>query len=141
MATTLTAADLREPAGQLPDGIFPAGTTSIGIDAILAAYLADADTRAAAASLTDQPALDNYARAWAYHRAYKARYVEMLSDPASQSEEGQGSATYTASQIAAMGALADAYRLEAETLLPVDAGGAVAAPARVTRTQTHDFAW
>ena len=141
MATTLTAADLREPVGQLPDGIFPAGSTSAGIDTILAAYLADADTRATAAAISDQTALDDYARAWAYHRAYHARWIEMLSDPASQSEDGQGSATYTQGQIAAMGELAERYRAAAETLLPVDAGGTVAAPARVTRTQTHDFAW
>ena len=106
--------DLTSPAGPLERAVlFPADTQGQFEDR-LAAYIADGVTRAAALEDDEQ---DDAVMAWARHRARQAAYEMRLFAPSSASLADEGSASWTASQIEAMKALADADLAEFEELV------------------------
>lgn len=106
---------LLEPVGLLSPALFAAGAEPA---AVLAAYLADADERLAAAGVSDGAARDRFARAWAYHRTYAAAVDRMSAAPLSGSLADEGSVTRSVEQLRVLRERAARYEAEALALLP-----------------------
>jgi hypothetical protein len=83
---SVTAVKLKQPAGELEPSLFPAED----IDARLAAYIADGESRAAGLS---GDAKDLAVTAWAYYRAYDA-IVKRLSGNPSEASVDSGKSRY-----------------------------------------------
>lgn len=96
----LRAQDLLDPDGELVAADLWPDDDESTVEDRLDAYLADGYVKAGAVG-------DEAARQWAYHRAYKGVYTRLLAQPSSVSLSDEGSASYTQTQIAAVGALAD----------------------------------
>lgn len=101
----VAASDLRAPKGDIEDSLFP-GESSTAISARLQGYLDEGYTKAGeeAVASADQ---DAAAKAWAYHRAYRAIYVRLTSNPSTISLNDQGSSSFLVTQIENMKQLAD----------------------------------
>jgi hypothetical protein len=117
----ISPGDLRSPAGDLGDSLFP-GESSGKLDERIQGYIDEGYDKAAAAGLTDPDDQDEAAQAWSYYRAYNAVYVRMLNNPSTVTMEKQGQASTLWSQIEAMGKLADAALASYRELLPADVG-------------------
>ena len=107
----LTAADFIQPTGDLHADMFPltpeereAGTTSLAkLTAHIDAWIAEATART-----TEEAAQ----RAWVYHRAYRAVWLRLNTQPVSAGLEGQGQVKFSQEQIDAFGRLSEAYLVE-----------------------------
>lgn len=87
----ITVATVTVPTGEIdPKTVFP-DLTSEQYGARLSVYVVDAVSRA--------PSSEEAQAAWVYHRAFRARYLQMSSLPGRVDLEEGGSYSYTAAQI------------------------------------------
>lgn len=101
----VAASELRAPKGDIEDSLFP-GESSTAISARLQGYLDEGYVKAAAENVLAAKQ-DAAAKAWAYHRAYRAIYVRLTANPSSISLNDQGSSSFLVTQIENMKQLAD----------------------------------
>jgi hypothetical protein len=99
LTTTVTAADLTSPAGELDRAILFPGDSTGDFAKRLNAYLAQGATRANAAGVTTQTTFDAAVTAWAYHRAYDAKAQALYGLPSTSEVTGEGSASFMVSQM------------------------------------------
>ena len=108
---SVTAAQLKQHAGELEPSLFPAGD----IDARLAAYIADGEGRASGLS---GAAKDLAVTAWAYYRAYAAVVQNLSITPSERSfDSGKSRYKYSPEQIAEFKQCRDSW-LETFNQLP-----------------------
>lgn len=113
----LVAAALLEPQGALTSDLFP-GDDATALTARLAAYLDAGYARADAAATPPSGAdRDDYARAWAYGRAYGAAYQRMTTAAATLSVDGEVSRSFLITQIQNVRDLRDAAVAQAAAIL------------------------
>lgn len=91
----VTNEDLKAPAGEVEDGLFP-GMGETELNERLDAYIADAADRVA--DLDDQDTKDEATKAWCYYRAFSARAQQLASMPASTQIPNEIATTRTDSQ-------------------------------------------
>lgn len=127
----VTVADLLEPKGRISGHLFP-GESEATLTARVTEYLTQAIALGTARAVVAASA-DRFTRAWAYHLAFGDAATRLVLLPASQAKDGEGSASYTASQLAEVRRLADQYRAEADGYVPLAADG-MQPPARWAST-------
>jgi hypothetical protein len=108
----LSGVDLIAPAGEIEEVLFP-DEDYTELILRLEYYLTDGYARAS--GLTDK--IDDAARAWAYHRAYKAVYLRMSASPSETTLNDQGQAVFHKDQAERFLALSEEYLEEFEDLV------------------------
>jgi hypothetical protein len=132
----LKGADLIAPTGKVEGSSMFPDDSSTALVTRMQAYLDEGYRRAQ--SVDDVSDKDDAARHWAYHRAFEAVFLRLASSPSSVTVQGDGSASYTASQIDHFRNLSqDELALHLE-LIPADAGG-VTNTAPITTTVNNAF--
>lgn len=116
--TLLVAADLLSPDGEIDGVLFYPSSGSSAITSRLDAYLTQGYTRATAAEITDATTSDDFARAFAYWRAWSDVVQRITLAPASTSLAGDISVTRLQSQIAEWVSRRDYWEQQFLALLP-----------------------
>lgn len=110
----LLVADLLEPKGRIATHLFP-GESEAALTARVTEYLAQGTAVATARGLVTTAA-DDFARLWSYHLAFDAAATRMEVTPASATRNDQGGMSYLGSQIDAVRARAEQFRVDAEAI-------------------------
>lgn len=106
-----TAVDLIAPAGEIEVAVFPEagkGTEPTLADR-LQAYLDEGYANPVVMALPDESTKDSAAVAWSYHRAFRAAYIRLTSEPVQATLLDQGSRLFTNDQAKRMLALSERY--------------------------------
>ena len=142
----IKGADLIAPTGKIEGASMFPGASSTDLAKRLQSYLDEGAKKAESITNADaaiQAATREEAAVhWAYYRAYEAIFLRMNASPSSWSVQGDGTASFTATQIANFENLMrtefDAY-LE---LIPATAGGETADARRpASTTIPNRFVW
>ncbi|HYC50689.1 MAG TPA: hypothetical protein VEB19_06200 [Gemmatimonadaceae bacterium] len=130
--------DLVSPVGELDVAVLFPDDTDAG-EARLTGYITAAEARVSD-SLTGDEA-DEAVSAFAYHRAYLAKYQTELAAASSGGLSDQGQYAVLWSQINAWKELADAKLAEFEGLLPPEAEEVVASSLPPTTSTRVNYDW
>lgn len=114
----LSAADLLEPKGVLTPDMFVGDDPTASIDAYI-----DAGTARAAAKSVNAGVLEEYLRAYVYHRAFARVATALTINPSSSSISDQGSESFSSEQIRRAAALAEKYQEQFEEFEPAPSPG------------------
>jgi hypothetical protein len=131
----LTPDALLEPNGELEAAWLWPNAEDEDVADRLRQYLTEGYAKAAA--VEDEDSLDEAARQWAYHRAFKGVYQRLLALP-STAEDDQGSQSFLLTQIEHVGELADAALAAFEDLVAA-AGTTETVPTRMSASVRARF--
>jgi hypothetical protein len=123
----LLPTDLIAPAGYVERSLFPGES----LEARMQAYIAEAEER----GIEDRDTI----AAWAYHRAFRAAFLLMTSQPATRSFDDQGSSNYLITQIQNLRDESDRW-LEIFNTLSEPSPSVTEAQSRTT-SMRHDSTW
>lgn len=112
----ISPSELLAPAGDLLSSHFP-GELGNTLDERIQGYISEAAALATSYTV-DASDLDNFVKAWAYHRAYRAIHARMVNDPSTVVMDGQGQASTLWSQIDAMKMLSAEWLAKSNDLIP-----------------------
>lgn len=120
----LEPSDFTEPDGELRADMFPGVEDLEAAGGHIATWLSEAGEKA-----SDETAQEH----WVYHRAYKAIWLRLTTNPRQADLDEDGSLRYTDQQVAAFKELADQHRESFEGI----AGDTGEVQGRELRSQTR----